>query len=236
MTYAAADAISTTRIYNDEHDGKRDSDMTTATNAFTREMTGNNLKVANGDATMNRADGFAASWPTAPTAEDTVMPQELKAILDDNNYSTKEAVALHDEDVEMPATGRNNGLQLIDLRGLSFDDPLWQTYVEQWTPGEMALLLGKAGFQTESFTEYGKPTTWTTTARKPSVIRPWARKREDRYLLHDSVPLRGAAGLYLEPGPAGGDRRERGRRRFRQRHDRLVRPRPEHPPHRVRRP
>ena len=159
VTYAAADAISTTRIYNDEHDGKRDSDMTAATNAFALEMTGNNLKVSNGDATMNRADGFAASWPTAPTAEDTVMPEELKAILDDNNYSTKEAVALHDEDVEMPATGRNNGLQLIDLRGLSFDDPLWQTYVEQWTPGEMALLLGKAGFQTESFTEYGKPTT-----------------------------------------------------------------------------
>lgn len=159
VTYAAADAIATTRIYNDEHDGKRDSDMTTATNAFQREMTGNNLKVTNGDATMTRADGFAASWPTAPTAEDTVMPEELKAILDDNNYSTKEATALHDEEVEMPATGQNNGLQLINLRGLSFDDPLWQTYIEQWTPGEMALLLGKAGFQTEAFPEYGKPTT-----------------------------------------------------------------------------
>ena len=67
VTYAAADAIATTRIYNDEHDGKRDSDLTTATNAFQREMTGNNLKVTNGDATMTRADGFAASWPTAPT-------------------------------------------------------------------------------------------------------------------------------------------------------------------------
>ncbi len=159
VTYAAADAIATTRIYNDEHDGKRDSDLTTATNAFQREMTGNNLQVTNGDATMTRADGFAASWPTAPTAEDTVMPEELKAILDDNNYSTKEATALHDGDLTMPATGQNNGLQLIDLRGLSFDDPLWQTYIEQWTPGEMALLLGKAGFQTEAFPEYGKPTT-----------------------------------------------------------------------------
>ena len=87
------------------------------------------------------------------------MPQELKEILDDNNYSTKAATALHDEDLEMPATGQDNGLQLIDLRGLDFDDPQWQAYVEQWTPSEMALLLGKAGFQTEAFTEYGKPTT-----------------------------------------------------------------------------
>ena len=159
VTFAAANAISETKIYNDEHDGKRASDETTATNAFTREMTGNNLKVTNGDATMNRAAGFAASWPTAPQAEDTVMPQELKDILDDNNYSTKEATALHDEDVEMPVTGQNAGLQLIDLRGLSFDDPLWETYIQQWKPEEMALLLGKAGFQTEAFTQYGKPTT-----------------------------------------------------------------------------
>lgn len=159
VTFAAEDAISDTVIYNDAHDGKRESDATTATNAFVREMTGNNLKVSNGDPTMNRADGFTASYPTAPTAEDTVMPEELKEILDDNNYSTQEATALHDENLEMPATGQNNGLQLIDLRGLDFDDPLWQEYVEQWTPSEMALLLGKAGFQTEAFPEYGKPTT-----------------------------------------------------------------------------
>ena len=134
VTFAAADAISKTIIYNDEHDGKRESDETTATNAFDREMTGNNLKVTNGDATMNRADGFAASWPTAPQAEDTVMPEELKTILDDNNYSTKEATALHDEDVEMPVTGQDAGLQLINLRGLSYDDPLWETYIQQHDP------------------------------------------------------------------------------------------------------
>ena len=159
VTFAAADAISTTCIYNDEHDGKRESDAIAATNAFQREMTGSNLKVANGDATMNRAAGFAASWPTAPTEEDAVMPAELKEILDDNNYSTKEATALHDEEIEMPVTGQNSGLQLIDLRGLDYDDPLWETYIQQWEPGEMALLLGKAGFQTEAFSEYGKPTT-----------------------------------------------------------------------------
>lgn len=159
VVFAQADAIDRTYIYNEAHDGARSSDEVTATNAFETEMTGNNLKVSNGAATMNRADGFAASYPTAPQAGDTVMPQELKAILDGNNYSTKEATALHDEELEMPATGQKNGLQLIQLRGLSYDDPLWQSYLEQWTPEEMALLLGKAGFQTESFTRYGKPTT-----------------------------------------------------------------------------
>ncbi len=169
VTFAQADAVSDTIIYNDENDGPRDSDRyahnsegtgyTTATNAFERELTGNNLKVANGDATMNRADGFEASWPTAPTPEDCQMPQELEDILNDNNYSTVEAIATHDTVDEMPATSQDNGLMLIDLRGKDFDDPLWTEYVEQWSPSEMALLLGKAGFQTEAFTKYGKPTT-----------------------------------------------------------------------------
>ena len=124
-----------------------------------REMTGNNLNVSNGSTTMNRADGFEASYPTTPQEEDTVMPEELKEILDDNNYSTREATLLHDEDVDMPVTGKDSGLQLIDLRGLPYDAPEWETYIEQWTTEDMALLLGKAGFQTEAFTEYGKPTT-----------------------------------------------------------------------------
>lgn len=159
VVFEEEDAVSETVIYNEENDGARSSDLVAAANAFEREMTGNNLNVSNGSTTMNRADGFQASWPTAPQEEDTVMPEELKEILDDNNYSTKEATALHDEDVDMPETGKSNGLELISLRGLPYDAPEWENYIEQWTPEEMALLLGKAGFQTEAFTQYGKPTT-----------------------------------------------------------------------------
>ncbi len=158
-SYTFADAIKKTIVYSDSADGKRKSDFVTAGNAFEREMTGANLKVENGDRTMNRAAGFEESWPTTPTPDDCKMSEELNAILDDNNYSTKEDIAKHDEDEEMPVTGKQSGLMLIDLRGKSFDDPAWDSYVEQWTPAEMALLLGKAGFQTEAFTDYGKPST-----------------------------------------------------------------------------
>ena len=169
ITFAQADAVAKTVIYNDANDGPRDSERyahnsegtgyTAATNAFDRELTGSNLKVSNGDKTMNRAAGFQASWPTSPTSEDCVMPQELEDVLNDNNYSTKADVALHDSVDEMPATGVNSGLMLIDLRGKDFDDPAWDSYIQQWTSDEMALLLGKAGFQTEAFTNHGKPTT-----------------------------------------------------------------------------
>ena len=184
-TFAQAKAVSRTIIYNDQNDGKRASDEVTATNAFTRELTGANLNVSNGDRTMNRAAGFAASWPTSPTTEDCVMSAELKTILDDNNYSTKDAIAKHDDTTTMPSTGERNGVMLIDLRGKDYDDPLWDKYIRQWTSAEMALLLGKAGFQTESFTQYGKPTTLDNDG--PQAFRHQAlgeeNKRIDTYYM-----------------------------------------------------
>lgn len=195
VTFLKADAISNTIIYNEAHDGPRDSERyahnadgtnyTIAENAFQRELTGNNLKVANGDTTMNRAAGFEASWPTAPTAEDCVMPQELEDILNENNYSTIADIAVHDEDIEMPATGVDAGLQLVDLRGKNFDDPSWDSYIQQWKPAEMALLLGKAGFQTEAFPDYGKPSTLDNDG--PQAFRHQAlgeeNKRIDTYYM-----------------------------------------------------
>ena len=184
-TFAKADAVSKTIIYNNANDGKRESDFVTATNAFSRELTGSNLKVKNGDRTMNRAAGFEASWPTSPTAEDCKMPTELKTILDDNNYSTKAAIALHDDTDTMPVSGKKSGLMLIDLRGKDYDDPAWETYIEQWTASEMALLLGKAGFQTEAFTDYGKPSTLDNDG--PQAFRHQAlgeeNKRIDTYYM-----------------------------------------------------
>ena len=184
-TFPAAEAISKTVIYNDAHDGKRASDFVTAVNAFEREQTGANLSVTNGDRTMNRAAGFKESWPTSPTAADCVMPAELKAILDDNNYSTKSAIALHNDTEQMPVTGKKSGLMLVDLRGKDYDDPLWETYIQQWTSAEMALLLGKAGFQTEAFTDYGKPSTLDNDG--PQAFRHQAlgeeNKRVDTYYM-----------------------------------------------------
>lgn len=162
-------AVEKTIIYNEQNNGPRNSEKyahneegtgyTVAETAFEREMTGNNLCVANGERTMSRASGFAVSFPTAPSAEDSVMPEELKLILNENNFSTVEKIALHDDTEEMPEYGKAAGLTLVDLRGKKFEDPLWDTYIAQWHLEEMALLLGKAGFQTEAFPKYGKPST-----------------------------------------------------------------------------
>ena len=46
--------------------------------------------------------------------------------------------------VPMPTTGAKNGLKLRDLAGVAFDDPKWQTLLDQLTVKEMATLIGDA--------------------------------------------------------------------------------------------
>lgn len=50
--------------------------------------------------------------------------------------------------VEMPTLGAKNGLKLYDMKGLAFDDPAWQTLLDQLTFDEMAKLIGDAYRQT----------------------------------------------------------------------------------------
>ncbi len=46
--------------------------------------------------------------------------------------------------VPMPTLGAKNGLKLYNMKGLAFDDPLWQTLLDQLTFADMAKLVGDA--------------------------------------------------------------------------------------------
>ena len=46
------------------------------------------------------------------------------------------------ETVEMPTLGAKNGLKLVEMIGLDYDDPKWQTLLDQLTFDEMVALIG----------------------------------------------------------------------------------------------
>ncbi len=46
------------------------------------------------------------------------------------------------EAVEMPTLGAKNGVKLVEMIGLAFDDPKWQTLLDQLTYEEMVALIG----------------------------------------------------------------------------------------------
>ena len=46
------------------------------------------------------------------------------------------------EEMEMPTLGADNGMQLYDMMGKDFDDPAWQTLLDQLTFDEMVVMIG----------------------------------------------------------------------------------------------
>lgn len=146
-------------IYNDENDGKRESDAETATNQFA---------FAEGDVTyLSRADGFANyDEATAGPTDFTMTETVLDGFYSQNTYDSSEYDAEH---TEMPTTGADNGLTITDMVGLDYDDPLWDDLLDQMTVSEMNQLIGTGGYANAQVESIGLPAT--IEADGPAAIK-----------------------------------------------------------------
>ncbi len=144
VTYTQDETI----VYDE--DNARDSDNTAAVNQF---------DYARGDVTyLSRADGFAnyAEATAAPTSYS--MSDEAKATFYNvGNYLTAEATAAdEDADAEYPTWGASNGVSLVDLRGLDYDDEAWDSLLDQLTIDEAVSLVALGGYQTLAISSIDK--------------------------------------------------------------------------------
>jgi beta-glucosidase len=63
------------------------------------------------------------------------------------------------DNVEMPTTGAANGLQLEDLKGLDYDDPKWDQFLDQLTINQMIDYVSEGAYHTRAIDELGIPKT-----------------------------------------------------------------------------
>ena len=98
---------------------------------------------------LSRAD-FAGTWPQAATDRTAA---ECGIALEEYDYSQ------HLEDAEMPVTGADNGVTLIDLRGRAFDDALWDDLLDELTVDDMTTMLNDCAYNTPAIAHIGKPAT-----------------------------------------------------------------------------
>lgn len=137
--------VNDTKVYNAEGD-THNGDKTVATNQFDD---------AEGDVDyLSRANGFAnyAKATAAPT--NFSMSQAAKAKFTNNgNYDPKKH---NNESDQMPTTGANNGVRLVDLRGKSYTDSNWDKLLDQLTFNDMDKLTGMAGYGTQAVKSIGK--------------------------------------------------------------------------------
>jgi beta-glucosidase len=143
--------VAETLTYSGEN--KRTSDQVTATNQF--DYAAGNVEY------LSRADKFANYAAATAAPANFEMAEDAKAAFYNiSNYLTAEAAAA-DEDPNAAAvtTGADNGLKLVDMRGLDKNDPKWDQLMDEMTLDDMNALISLGGYQTNSVESIGKVRT-----------------------------------------------------------------------------
>ena len=142
------------RVYNVPetivYDEGRSNDLTAPTNQFEN---------VEGDATyLSRADHFANYAEATAAPASLSMSDEAKAsFLNNSNYDPNN---YNNADDVMPTTGAKNNIQLVEMRGLDYDDPQWDAFLDQLTVSEMSELIAMGGYQTAPINSIGKVQTY----------------------------------------------------------------------------
>ena len=110
---------------------------------------------------LSRTDHFANSAAATAAPASFEMAEDAKAgFYNISNYLTAEATAAdEDPNAAAVATGADNGLKLVDMRGLDKNDPKWDQLMDEMTLDDMNALISLGGYQTNSVDSIGKVRT-----------------------------------------------------------------------------
>lgn len=147
------------KVYSGEN--KRASDSVAATNRFD-DM---NEYMEKATEPLTRADGFAGgvsapeSGRKLPVYESEYCDMPLSEML---VSKSPEADYTYDASVWSGSDmtfGEDGELELIQLRGKAYDDPMWDDLLDQVTEREAQLLIGTGGYKTQKVDSISKPAT-----------------------------------------------------------------------------
>ncbi|MBQ3089974.1 MAG: glycoside hydrolase family 3 C-terminal domain-containing protein [Oscillospiraceae bacterium] len=92
---------------------------------------------ANAEITYLSRNDWTGTWPVEILQ--LSLNEELIADLQDVQYDPAD---YEDLDITMPRMGADNGLRLVEMIGLDYDDPKWEDLLDQLTFDEMVSLIG----------------------------------------------------------------------------------------------
>lgn len=121
----------------------------------TDEVTGtpieNRFDYANGGLTYLSRNDWDGTYPDNGNLSYTASEALLKAVQAYKNPAPSTAA--------MPVTGADNGILLSDLKGLSYDDPKWEQFLDQFTIEELMQLFAEGGWHSVAIERLGVPDT-----------------------------------------------------------------------------
>lgn len=140
--------------------GKRTSDTVVAKNLYPES----NEYMANSDCVNLTRTDFKGTYPT--TSDNKVMPDKNL----ENFQACKDQTLSYKDKLEerfgkeAPKSEAKNGLQLSEFRGLDYNDPLWDSLLDQLIytgngSSQLKSLIGKAAYSSGALDCIGKPAT-----------------------------------------------------------------------------
>lgn len=101
---------------------------------------------------LSRKDGFANYQDAVKAPENHSLPSQYEV----TGNGTYDVSQYNDENDVMPVTGAKNGLVLYDLRGKSYDDPMWEQLLDQLNVDDMVEMIGFGGYGSPKIDSVGK--------------------------------------------------------------------------------
>ncbi len=134
-----------------------------STDNVTGNKVANRFDQARGDSTYLTRTDPAHTMPWAPEGDDFTLPDVVKQ----GEY--RHDAVKHIKQEDEPTTGASHNIQLGDLKGLAYDDPKWQQFLDQFTDEELVKMAGNGGYWSTGIERLGIPRT--TMYDGPASVR-----------------------------------------------------------------
>ncbi len=105
---------------------------------------------------LSRKDNFANYDVATAAPTSYVMSDTYKAGF--YNWTNYDPLEHNDPNDEIPTTGAKNNITVSDMRGLDYDDLLWDSFLDQLTVDEMVQLIAEGGYKNIEVRSIGKTT------------------------------------------------------------------------------
>ena len=146
--------------------GKKKEDTIAAMSVFDDELI---------DSEIMKMDKFSRKdklkdLPKAPTDRDRIASNDLIAALTSYDVSKDDI----NENATEPIFSNQNGYSLIDLRAKEYDNPLYDSLLNQMSKEEMIKLVSTGGWQTAEVSSVGKPKSSDNDGPQALKVNDWA--------------------------------------------------------------
>lgn len=109
------------------------------------------------DSTLSRSN-WEGTWPTTPTDADRILTTEILEALESRN-AFNPTTSVIPQQATSELSSEEATVKISELIDLGYDDPLWDSLLNQLTFDQMVYLIGHAAFQTINIDNIGLPKT-----------------------------------------------------------------------------